>query len=126
MEKWFYLILGGTLGTVSRYLLAGAVYQKAGTGFPWGTLAVNLTGCLVIGFLDVIFEKKFLMVHNYRILLMTGFCGAFTTLSSVMLETSDLFKKSEFGPALGYLVLTVCAGFFVFRLGSILAGLLLK
>ncbi len=124
MEKWLYLIVGGTLGTAARYVLSGAVYQKTATVFPWGTLAVNVAGCFFIGFLDVIFERKFLVIHNYRILLMTGFCGAFTTLSAVMLETSDLFKKGEHGFAVGYIVLTVCVGFFVFRLGSVLAELL--
>ncbi len=124
MEKWIYLILGGVLGTVCRYVLSGAVYHKTGTAFPWGTLAVNLAGCFIIGFLDVIFERKFLVIHNYRILLMTGFCGAFTTLSSVMLETSDLLKDGQYASAAGNIFLTICAGFIVFRLGSTLAQLL--
>ena len=116
MDKWAFLILGGTVGTVSRYLLAGVVAQKVGSSFPWGTLAVNLTGCFVIGFLDVIFERKFLMVHHYRILLMSGFCAAFTTLSSVMLETSDLMKQGQYGYAIGNIVLTIIVGFIVFKL----------
>lgn len=121
MEKWIYLIIGGTVGTVSRFVLAGAVAQRVGTAFPWGTLAVNLAGCFVIGFLDVIFEKKFLVIHNYRILLMTGFCGAFTTLSSVMLETSDLLNEGKYSSAIGNIVLTICVGFIFFKLGSVLA-----
>ncbi len=124
MEKWIYLIVGGVLGTVCRYVLSGAVYHKVGTHFPWGTLAVNLTGCFIIGFLDVIFERKFLIIHNYRILLMTGFCGAFTTLSSVMLETSDLLKEGHYAYALGNIVLTICIGFIVFRFGAALADFL--
>ncbi len=124
MEKWIYLVIGGILGTVCRYILSGAVYHKTGTDFPWGTLAVNLAGCFIIGFLDVIFEKKLLVIHNYRILLMTGFCGAFTTLSSVMLETSDLFKQEHYVYALGNIALTICAGFIVFRFGAMLAEFL--
>lgn len=124
MEKWIYLILGGVLGTVCRYLLSGAVYHKTGTVFPWGTLVVNLAGCFIIGFLDVVFEKKLLVIHNYRILLMTGFCGAFTTFSSVMLETSDLLKQGQYVYALGNMALTIGAGFVAFRWGAVLAEFL--
>lgn len=124
MEKWIYLILGGAAGTASRFLLAGFVAHRAGTAFPWGTLSVNLAGCFIIGFLDVIFERKFLVVHNYRILLMSGFCAAFTTLSSVMLETSDLLKEGQSGYALGNIILTMILGFMVFKCGAALAELL--
>lgn len=121
MEKWLYLIAGGVTGTMARYALSGLVYHRTGTVFPWGTLAVNLAGCFIIGFLDVIFERKLLIVHNYRILLMTGFCGAFTTLSSVMLETSDLLKQDKYVFAIVYIILTAAAGFAVFRAGAALA-----
>lgn len=121
MEKWLYLLSGGMLGTAARYALSGIVQHRFGNVFPWGTLAVNIAGCLIIGFLDVIFERKLLVIHNYRILLMTGFCGAFTTLSAVMLETSDLLKDSHWTHALGNILLTVCAGFLFFKLGARLA-----
>ncbi len=124
MEKWIYLVLGGTVGTVSRFVLGGLVAQRLGTALPWGTLAVNLTGCFVIGFLDVIFERKFLVIHNYRILLMTGFCGAFTTLSSVMLETSDLLKEGQPGYAVGNILLTIVLGFVFFKFGAVLAEMI--
>jgi len=124
MEKWIYLLIGGLVGTASRYGLAGVVSQRMGAGFPWGTLTVNLTGCLVIGFLDVIFEKKFLISPNYRILLMTGFCGAFTTFSTLMLETSNLLKENEFVYALGNVLVSFVVGFVAFKLGAIIAELL--
>ena len=79
MGKWFGLIIGGVAGTAARYLLSGAVYQIFGTSFPYGTLAVNLIGCFAIGFLAALAEDKFLLGPNMRILLMVGFCGAFTT-----------------------------------------------
>jgi len=121
MEKWIYLLLGGLVGTASRYGLAGVVSQKMGAGFPWGTMAVNITGCFVIGFLDVIFEKKFLMSPNYRILLMTGFCGAFTTFSTLMLETSNLLKENEFMYAFGNVAISFVIGFAAFKIGAVIA-----
>ena len=124
MEKWLYLIGGGILGTVARYVLAGAVYQKMGTDFPYGTLLVNLIGCFFIGFLDAVFEKKFLLGPNLRILLMAGFCGAFTTFSTFMLETAHLIKDGESWHAFGNVMLSVVVGFIAFRFGVLLGEII--
>ena len=124
MEKWIYLLIGGLVGTASRYSLAGVISQKYGPGFPWGTMAVNVTGCFVIGFLDVLFEDKFLLSPNYRILLMTGFCGAYTTFSTLMLETSNLLKENEFLYAFGNVALSFGIGFVAFKLGAVIAKLI--
>ena len=120
MEKWIYLVVGGALGTVSRYVLAGAVSERWGAGFPYGTIVVNLIGCLAIGFLDVILDEKFSMGPHMRIFLMAGFCGAFTTFSTFMLESANLMKDGEFYKALLNVVLSVVIGFIVFRLGVLL------
>jgi CrcB protein len=124
MEKWIYLIIGGIVGTVSRYGLAGIVSQKMGGVFPWGTMAVNITGCFIVGFLDILFEKKFLLSPGYRILLMTGFCGAFTTFSTIMLETSNLLKDNQYMHAFGNVMLSFCIGFAAFKLGAVIAELI--
>ena len=124
MEKWLCLIGGGIAGTVARYVLAGAVYERTGAAFPYGTLAVNLLGCFIVGFLDAVFEEKFLLGPNYRILLMTGFCGAFTTFSTFMLETSHLLRDGEFFPALGNVLVSAVAGFIVFRLGVLVGEII--
>ncbi len=123
MEKWIFLMIGGIAGTLSRYGLAGAVTQKMGAAFPWGTIAVNIAGCFVVGFLDVILDRKFLLGTNVRLLLITGFCGAFTTFSALILETSSLLKAHGFLYAAGNVMVSFCAGFVAFKLGAFFATL---
>lgn len=120
MAKWAYLVLGGAVGTVCRYVLSGVVYQGLGANFPYGTLIVNLFGCFIVGLLSVLSDEKFLLTPEVRILLMAGFCGAFTTFSTFILETGNLAKDGEMIKALGNVVLSVVAGFLVFRLGIFL------
>jgi fluoride exporter len=121
MLKWTSLLIGGMLGTAARYLLAGIVYQAWGTTFPYGTLVVNLTGCWLIGFLVVLSEEKFLLGPTARIFLMIGFCGAYTTFSTFMLETANLMKDGENLRALMNVLLSVLLGFAALRIGILSA-----
>ncbi|OGS01593.1 MAG: hypothetical protein A3G41_06250 [Elusimicrobia bacterium RIFCSPLOWO2_12_FULL_59_9] len=124
MSKWLSLAVGTLAGGIARYVLAGAVYQAAGARFPYGTLAVNLAGCFLIGVLNSLAEAKFLLGPNARVLLMTGFCGAFTTLSTLMLETSNLMKNGESLRALANAAASIVLGFLLFRLGEFLGEVL--
>ena len=120
MLKWNYLIIGSIAGGFSRYFLAGAVSRRIGAGFPHGTLAVNLSACLLIGFFNSLAEEKFLLGPNERILLMTGFCGAYSTFSTLILETSNLLKDGELFLASSNVVVSLVAGLLLFRLGEYL------
>ncbi|HXV28604.1 MAG TPA: fluoride efflux transporter CrcB [bacterium] len=122
--KWLHLIAGGIAGTVSRYVLAGLIYQVLGTSFPYGTLVVNLAGCFIIGFLAAVAEEKFLLGPNARLLLMVGFCGAFTTFSTFIFETSNLIKDGETWRALINVMASVLIGFAVFRAGVLLGEII--
>ncbi len=124
MDKWLYLMAGGVLGTLARYMLAGVIYNKVGTDFPYGTMLVNLIGCFLIGFFDTIFQEKFLLSPMMRIFLMAGFCGAFTTFSTFMLETGNLIRDGEMLRALLNVMLSVGIGFIVFRFGILLGELI--
>lgn len=124
MAKWFNLIAGGIIGTVARYLLSGFVYQISGANFPYGTLAVNLIGCLLIGFLAVLSEERFVLTPNARMLLMVGFCGAFTTFSTFMLETANLVRDGENLRALINISASVLLGYLCFKFGVFLAELI--
>lgn len=121
MAKWLELAAGGILGTFARYFLSGAVHRVFGVTFPFGTLVVNLVGCFAIGFLAVLAEEKFLLGPTARVFLMIGFCGAFTTFSTLILETSNLTKDGESLYAFMNIALSVVLGFLVFRLGVMLA-----
>ena len=121
MAKYVELIIGGSIGTVARYLLGGFVYSVFGTSFPYGTLVINLSGCLLIGFLSTMAEQKFLMGSNIRVMLMIGFCGAFTTFSTLILETNNLVRDGEMMRAFLNLLVSIVAGFILFRIG-VLAG----
>ncbi len=118
MLKWTYLAIGGVAGVFSRYLLAGAIYKKLGTGFPSGTLIVNLSGCLLIGVFNSWAEEKLFLGPNGRLLLITGFCGGYTTFSALILETSNLASDGETLLALANVVGSVTIGFILFRVGA--------
>lgn len=120
MAQWLCLVAGSMAGGAARYALAGMSYRIFGSGFPHGTLVVNLSGCFLIGALESLSGSKFSLSPNLRILLMTGFCGAFTTLSALMLESNNLLKNGEALPAFANVAATVIGGFILFRLGLLL------
>ncbi len=124
MAKWLNLAVGGVAGTYARYTLAGVVYQCAGAAFPYGTLVVNLLGCAIIGLLATLAEEKYLIGPNARVLLMAGFCGAFTTFSTFMLETANLMKDGETARAFMNVMASVVGGFLAFRIGVFVAEIL--
>jgi CrcB protein len=74
--------LFGGLGSLARYLAASAVATKVGSRFPWGTLAVNVSGCFLIGLLMTLFTERWRPHPNWRLALVVGFLGGYTTFSS--------------------------------------------
>jgi len=120
MIKLLNLIIGGAAGTVARYLLAGIVYRFAGTSFPYGTLVVNVSGCFILGVLASFADKKFILGPDARILLMIGFCGAFTTFSTLIFESDNLLKNGQVIRAFSNILISVIFGFILFRVGSLL------
>src|SRR5436190_23587612 len=100
------IALGGAVGSVLRYLIGGAVQRMSASGFPIGTMFVNVSGCFVIGILVRQFMNMQL-TPELRALLIVGFCGGFTTFSTFSAETIGLIEGGEYTRATGYVVLSV-------------------
>ncbi len=117
MNKWLCLIFGGAAGTISRYFLAGWIFHLLGNEFPYGILMVNILGCFLIGFLTIVLEVKMMLGPSVRLLLMVGFCGAFTTFSTLILEMSNLMREGHNLRAFTYALASFVLGFLFFRGG---------
>ena len=100
------IALGGAVGSVARYLLGGVVQRAAGMAFPIGTLAINVSGSFLAGFL----LRYFMNVQTHpslRAALIVGFCGGFTTFSAFTTETLGLFEGGEYARAALYVAASV-------------------
>lgn len=89
--RLLYVIIGGGLGALLRYLLSGIIQKQSASLFPYGTLVVNLIGALLIGFLWELFQN-ITVSTNIRVFIFMGIIGAFTTFSTFSLETFNLLK----------------------------------
>lgn len=118
MTAWLGLAAGSLAGGFARYFLAGAAYRAMGVSFPYGTFLVNMLGCFLIGAFDCLATERLALSPAARILLMTGFCGAFTTFSTLILDASNLLKGGEVVRASVYLLASVLVGLALFRLGE--------
>lgn len=89
------IAVGGALGSMARYLVDGWVLDRVGGTFPFGTLAVNLTGAFVLGVLSALTIDRSILPADIRAPVMIGFIGAYTTFSTLMLESWRLVESGE-------------------------------
>lgn len=120
--KIFLIALFGTIGTLARYGLQGLVQTRMGTTFPWGTLVINLTGCLLLGFIGQLTLNRMIISSDMRIAIAIGFFGGYTTFSSFAWETAKLLETGEWLRATTYVALSVFAGLLLSVAGIRLAN----
>ena len=117
--QFLLVFLGGGLGSCCRYLISKIINEQIETIFPWGTLMVNLIGCLIIGMIIGLIEKS--PIHPYwGLFLVTGFCGGFTTFSSLSLDNNLLLRNQEYTLLLVYVFFSLLWGFAATFIGLIL------
>ena len=106
MKSLLYIFIGGGTGSVLRYLLTIAIQRQTGTAFPWGTFAVNLLGCILIG----VFYTLTSRIH-------IGLCGGFTTFSTFSNESLQLLKSGFYPTFFAYVIGSVVLGIIGVMLG---------
>ena len=112
---------GGMLGALARYLVGLWAAERWGADFPWGTLIVNVTGCLAIGFGLTLLTERLSADPSWRLFFVTGFLGAYTTFSAYGWESAQLLADGAVGRALVNLVGSVALGLLATGLGIALA-----
>ena len=118
--------LGSMAGGVSRYGLTLATQNVSAFSLPYGTLLSNLAGCLMIGLLAGFGAKTGLMSSEMRLLLATGFCGGFTTMSSFIYELGQFVQGREYFFASTYFIVTLAGAGLAFMLGLLISSLVMR
>jgi len=111
MVRTIFLVgIGGAVGSICRYLTAVFVSKHYPSTFPAATFAANILGCLVIGILLGLFERQHLVNTDLKFLLITGFCGGYTTFSTFSSENLALLHAGNYITALTYMLTSVLTG----------------
>lgn len=118
-----YLVVfaGGGIGSVARFALAVWIGQRWGRSFPLGTFVVNVFGSFLIGLLMTLMAERFMENPQWRLLLVVGGLGGFTTFSTFQYETGKLVVDGELLYAALNIVLSVLVGFMALKLGEVIA-----
>lgn len=123
MLNYTLVALGGSLGAVLRHFLSGLLFHATSSwAFPIPTFIVNVSGCMLAGIFLALSEHMGGAGGPWRLFLLTGVLGGFTTFSAFGIETLYLLKRGSFGVALAYALGSVAAGLLALYVGTILLG----
>ena len=117
MQKYLLIAIGGALGSVARYWVGSTVAGRLGARFPYGTLLVNITACLLIGFTVTYMGKRADLDPAWRFLVPVGFIGAYSTFSTYEWETLSTLRSGAFVLAALY-----AGGSLILGLAAVWAG----
>ncbi|MDP6690399.1 MAG: fluoride efflux transporter CrcB [Alphaproteobacteria bacterium] len=120
MNMLLAVACGGALGAMGRHLVSGQVMRWAGSGFPWGTLTVNVLGSFILGVLVEYLALRWSASQEMRGFLVVGVLGGFTTFSAFSLDAVLLLERGSLGPAFAYV-----AGNLLLSVGGLFAGLVI-
>ena len=121
MIRYLLVVIGGGTGALARYVAASAIMTRFGGKFPLGTLVINVTGSFLIGFLMTMLTERFKLDPNWRLLLVVGFLGGYTTFSSFEWETYSSVRDGGLWTGMLNVVSSVMLGYVAVTLGSMLA-----
>lgn len=117
MQKYLLIAIGGALGSITRYWVGSTISGRMGIRFPYGTLVVNITACIIIGFSLTYLGRRAGMNPAWRYLIPIGFIGAYSTFSTYEWETLSTLRSGAFPMAALY-----AGGSFILGLASVWAG----
>jgi len=119
--RYLLVLIGGGVGALARYVAASAIMTRFGGKFPLGTLVINVTGSFLIGFLMTMLTERFQLDPRWRLLLVVGFLGGYTTFSSFEWETFTSVREGALWAGMLNVVSSVMLGYVAVWLGVMLA-----
>jgi CrcB protein len=120
LDRYLAVMAGAAAGGLARYVIGATVMQRFGGRFPLGTLVVNVSGCFLIGVLMTLFTDRLNVHPNWRLLLVTGVLGGYTTFSSFGWETYQSAREGNPLMGLANVVLSVVFGYLAVWCGALL------
>jgi CrcB protein len=121
LSRYLAVVIGGGAGALARYVAASAIMTRFGGKFPLGTLVINVTGSFLIGFLMTMLTERFQIDPRWRLLLVVGFLGGYTTFSSFEWETYTAVRDGGLRTGMLNIVSSIMLGYIAVWLGVMLA-----
>jgi fluoride exporter len=121
LQKYLFIAIGGALGSIARFWVGTTVAGRLGTRFPFGTLVINISACMIIGFSLEILNRHTNLNPSWRFLVPIGFIGAYSTFSTFEWEIFTNMTQGTFWIAILYLVVSIVSGLIAVGLGVTLA-----
>ena len=121
MTKYLVIALGGAIGSITRFLIDNLISSYIKSNYPWGTFVINISGSLIIGFFLVLITERIPTDQHWRLAIIVGFTGAYTTFSTFEYEILYLLEKGKIISAILYITTSIITGLLAVWAGALLA-----